>query len=265
MSRHIVSAASQFACAVRASRLDNEVICDDLGDVGHLSAFVRRLGASSHRSHVHLVRVLVVVAEADRLVERFVDVVVLPDLRGSFDDGLHAHFVALALQVLQRDRVGGDRPKIALRADEHDRRLFADLPDLDSPSLHALQAISVVDGDAEHEAVGFVVADLTIDTEVWVAAIVVDLKLDLLLFKLLWAAEDVKHVRLISLIEDLLLVIHDQTGLTHGTITDKNKLDRLLPCTCSFGSFGAGFVHRWKLLPVLASTDSSHYCWLFDP
>ena len=165
-------------------------------------------------------RVLVVVAEANGLVERFVDVVVLPDLGRSLDDGLHAHFVALALQILQRDRVGGDRPKIALRADEHDRRLFADLPDLDPPSLYALQAVSVVDGDAEHEAISFVVADLTIDTEVWIAAIVVDLKLYLLLFKLFWAAEDVQYVRFISLVEDLLLVIHNQTGLTNGAITD---------------------------------------------
>ena len=186
-------------------------------------------------------RVLVVVAEADSLVERFVDVVVLPDLRRSLDDGLHAHFVALALQVLQRDRVGSDRPEIALRADEHDGRLFADLPDLDPPPLHALQAVSVVDGDAEHEAIGFVVADLAIDTEVRVAAIVVDLKLYLLLFKLFRAAEDIQHVRFISLVEDLLLVIHDQTGLTNGAITDENELDRLF-------SRGVG---SWELLVVL--------------
>jgi len=62
----------------------------------------------------------------------------------------------------------------------------------------------------------------------WVAAIVVDLKLNLLLFELLGASEYVKHIRLVSLVENLLLVIHDQTGLTHGTVTDKDKLDRLL-------------------------------------
>ena len=190
------------------------------GKVGHLSAFVRSHGASLHRSHVHLVRVLVVVAEANSLVERFINVVVLPDLRRSLDDGLHAHLIALALQVWQRDRVGSGRPKIALRADENNRRLFADLPDLDPPSLYVLQTISVVDGDAEHEAVSFVVANLTIDTEVRVAAIVMDLKLYLLLFKLLWTTEDVKDVRFISFVENLLLVIHDQTRLTDGTITD---------------------------------------------
>ena len=189
-------------------------------------------------------RVLVVVAEAYGLVECFVDVVVLPDLRRSLDDGLHAHFVALVLQVLQRDRVGSDRPEIALRADEHNGRLFADLPDLDPPSLHALQAVSVVDGDAEHEAVSFVVADLAIDTEVRVAAIVVDLKLYLLLFKLFRPTEDVQHVRFISLIEDLLLVIHDQTGLTNGAITDENKLYRLLSRGVSSWELPVVLVHR---------------------
>ena len=124
---------------------------------------------------------------------------------------MHAHFIAFVLQVLQRDWVGSDGPKIALGADEHDGRLLADLPDLDPPPLHALQAISVVDGDAEHEAVGFVVADLAVDSEVRVAAIVVDLQLYLLLFELFGPTEDIKHVRLVSLVEDLLLVIHDQT------------------------------------------------------
>ena len=153
-------------------------------------------------------------------MERFVDVMVLPDFRRSFNNSLHAHLIAFVLQILQRDRFGSHGPEITLRADKHNRCLLADLPDLDPPSLYALQAVSVVDGDAEHEAVSFVVADLTIDTEVWIAAIVVDLKLYLLLFKLFWAAEDVQYVRFISLVEDLLLVIHDQTGLTNGAITD---------------------------------------------
>ena len=59
----------------------------------------------------------------------------------------------------------------------------------------------------------------------WVAAIVVDLKLNLLLFELLGASEYVKHIRLVSLVENLLLVIHDQTGLTHSGVTDQNELD----------------------------------------
>ena len=62
----------------------------------------------------------------------------------------------------------------------------------------------------------------------WVAAIVVDLKLNLLLFELLGASEYVKHIRLVSLVEDLLLVIHDEAGFTHGAVAYEDKLDRFL-------------------------------------
>ena len=154
-----------------------------------------------------------------------IDVVILPGLRRSLHDGLQAHFVAFVLQVLQRDRVGSDRAEIALGAYEYDRRVLANLPDLCPPALHAVQTDMVVDGDTEHEAVGLVVANLPIHTKVWIATVVMDLELDLLPLKLLGPAEDIKYVRLVGLVEDLLLVIHDQTRLTHGAVADEHKLN----------------------------------------
>lgn len=154
-----------------------------------------------------------------------IDIVILPGFRRSLHDSLQAHFVAFVLEVLQCDRVGSDRSEIAFGAYEHDRRVLANLPDLCAPALHAVQTDLVVDGHAEHEAVGLVVADLTVNTKVWIAAVVMDLELDLLPLKLLGPAENIKYVRLVGLVEDLLLVIHDQTRLTHGAIADKHKLN----------------------------------------
>ena len=135
---------------------------------------------------------------------------------------MQAHFVALVLQVLQGDRVGRDGSEVALGAHEHDWRVLADLPDLGAPALHAVQTDLIVDGDAEHEAVRPVVADLSIHTKMRITAVIVDFELDLLSLELLGPTEDIKNVRLVSLIKDLLLVIHDQTGLTHSAVTDEH-------------------------------------------
>ena len=169
-----------------------------------------------------LIGVLIVVAEANGLVEGPIDIVILPGLRRRLNDCLQAHFVAFVLEVFQRDRVGSDKSEIAFGAYEHDRRVLANLPDLCAPALHAVQTDLVVDGHAEHEAVGPVVADLAVYTKVWIAAVVMDLELDLLTLELLGTAENIKYVRLVCLIEDLLLVVHDQTRLTHGAIADKH-------------------------------------------
>ena len=175
-------------------------------------------GTCSQSSEVHLVGVLVVVAQADGLVERFIDVVVLPLLRWSLDDGLQTHFVALVLQHLPRDRIRSGGPKIGLRANKDDRCLLTNLPDFDPPSLHVIQALLIVDGDAEHETIGLIVADLSIDTKVRISTIIVYLQHDLLLLELFGPTEHVQHVRLVSLIEDLLLVVHDEAGLTYGAV-----------------------------------------------
>lgn len=174
-----------------------------------LSSCTQACGTSRLPCSLDLIRVLIVVAETNGLMERLVDIVVLPDLRRGLHDGLQAHLVTFVLQVLQGDRIGCDRSKIALGAHEHDRRVLADLADLGAPALHTVQTDLVVDCDAEHEAVRLVVADLTIHTKVRIATIVVDLKLDLFALELFRPAEDIKYVWLVSLIEDLLLVIND--------------------------------------------------------
>jgi len=174
---------------------------------------------------IQLKWILVVVTQANRAVERAVHIVVLPGFRRGLADGLQAHLIALVLQVGLRDGVGCDGAKITLRSNEHDRRVFADLPDLRPPPLHVLQTGAIVDGDTQHEAIRSVVADLAVDTEVRITAIVVDLQLNLLIFKLFRSTEHIQHVRLVVFVEALLLVIYDHTGLTHGGVAHEDEFN----------------------------------------
>ena len=138
----------------------------------------------AHQQISHLIGVLRVVTKANGLVEGPIDILILPGLGRSLHDGLQALFIAFVLQVLQRDRVGSGASEITFGGYKHDRRVRANLPYLSAPAMHAVETVLVVDGNAEHEAVGLVVVHLTNLYEVSIARHVMDLELDLLALKL---------------------------------------------------------------------------------
>lgn len=106
-----------------------------------------------------------------------------------------------------------------LGANENNRGFGTDRTNLSSPFLHTVEGVSVVHSNTNEEAVCIVEADLAVDTEVIIAASIVDLQVDLLPLVVLFALEDVEHGRHEVLRENLLLVVNDQAGLTNGGVT----------------------------------------------
>ena len=94
------------------------------------------------------------------------------------------------------------------------------MADLRLPSNDVIEGGASIDGDTEHETIGPIVTDLTVDTEMGITASVMDLQPNRLSFKSPLALEYIEHARLIILREDLLLVINDQTGLTDGGVAN---------------------------------------------
>ena len=124
-------------------------------------------------------------------MECFVHIVILPNFGRCLKDGLQAHVVGFPLQVITGDVVLSDGSQVTLRSYQHNRSIGADLPNFGLPRRNVVQTQLVVDSDAKHEDVSLVVADLAITTEISITTSVVDLQLDLLILKELWAFEHV--------------------------------------------------------------------------
>ena len=148
---------------------------------------------------------------------------ILPFFWAGLAAGLETHFTHFSLELVERDCVIGAAAQIALGTNQDDRCIGADLADLRLPSNDVVKggaSIGPSDGDTQHEAIGPIVTDLTVDTEMWITASVMDLQPDLLSFKSPLALEYIEHAWLIVLREDLLLVINDQTRLTDGGVAN---------------------------------------------
>ena len=119
--------------------------------------------------------VLVEESCADRLLEGLVHIVVLPFFRARLAASLETHLTGFSLELVEGDWAVAGFAQIALGADQDDWSIGADLADLRLPSNDVIKGGASIDGDTEHEAIGPIVTDLTVDTEMGITASVMDL------------------------------------------------------------------------------------------
>ena len=100
---------------------------------------------------------------------------VLPFLRARLTAGLETHVTGFSLELVEGDWALNTVAQIALRANQYNWCIGADLADLRLPSNDVVKGGASVDGDTQHEAIGPIVADLTVHTKVRITTGVMDL------------------------------------------------------------------------------------------
>ena len=131
------------------------------------------------------------------------------------------------------------------------------MSDFSAPALNALESFSIVNGDAEHEAVRPVVANLASGAKGGIATVVVDLEIDHFIVELLLASVNVEHSWFITFIEDLRLVVYDKTRLSHRGVSHEDDFDRLWTNRLFDGD-------RWFSSPSQSLQALSHYFRIFS-
>ena len=100
---------------------------------------------------------------------------VLPFFRARLAARLETHLTGSGLELVERDWAVAAVAQITLGADQDDWCIGADLADLRLPPNDVFEGGARIDSDTQHEAIGPIVTDLTVDTEMWITASVMDL------------------------------------------------------------------------------------------
>ena len=175
----------------------------------------------------HVSRVLEDVGALDGLEESCVDVSVLHSkLRARLTESRKGIIPFHHLKFLRVDRRLGVWPKVTLCSHEDYRSGWADISNLGLPSLKrfGIDCAFVVEGDAEHEAVGLVVGNLPVGAEEPVTTRIVEFKHHLLALVGFGSSENIKHCWLVVFVEDLIFVLVNQTRLTDSSVTHEHNL-----------------------------------------
>ena len=161
------------------------------------------------------------------LVEGFVDIEVLPDLRARLGGESQLHLPLLLLDCCDGYRLVNHFCQVGLCEDERDGLLGLDIRNFGLPSRDALEGGLLIAGDANHEAVRVLVLHFAVDSEMLITGRVVDLDFQLLLLNILDALVDIKHGRLVVLAERVVQIVGDEAGLAHGRVACQHHLDFL--------------------------------------
>ena len=160
--------------------------------------------------------------------KRFVDVEVLP-LHRTGRIGCHkARLFLLLFYLRERDGIiyhSFNIQHIFFCQDNRDGLLCFDFLNFCLPSVDALQWVLIINSDADHKAVCVLVLDFAINSELVVAAGVVDFDLILLLLNILDAAVHVKDSWLVVLRELVEQVVGYHCRLSNCRVTHKHNLD----------------------------------------
>lgn len=124
--------------------------------------------------------------------------------------------------MLRSDWVRASSAKIHFGCNQNDRSISTHLSYLITPLSDIVKRVSVIDRDADHEAVCFIVYNRAVRAKIRVSASIVNYQINLLAPQIFGSLEDVEHCGLVIVRENLLLVVNDQARLTDGCVTDKD-------------------------------------------